>query len=214
MSIATTTTFLALLTVLCLIFIGVVAVLAVVSKLRGGLPESLDGLAEGVAQLAIPMAFLVALGCTLGSLYMSEVAKFPPCELCWYQRICMYPLTVLLLVAWIRGRDLSVRWYVWPLAAIGFGIATYHYLLERFPTTVTFSCASDVPCSTVWIWKFHFLSIPAMAWVGFLTISVLLGIGAARNRSTPSERLNEATAPNSDEPSATVSEVTDRELNS
>ena len=78
----------------------------------------------------------------------------------------MYPLVVILAVASLR-RDRSVKWYVVPIALIGIGISIYHYLIERFPDSVSFSCSADVPCSTVWVWKFHFLSIPAMAGLGF-----------------------------------------------
>ena len=173
MDVDAVSTFLALLAVLGLVFIAVVAVLAVVAKVRGGLPAWAVPLREGIGDVALPLAFAVALTTTLGSLYMSEVAKFPPCILCWYQRICMYPNVVLLLVATIR-RDAKVKFYVLPLVLIGAGISTYHYLIERFPDSVSFSCNADVPCSTVWIWKFHFLSIPGMAWVGFMLIATLV----------------------------------------
>ena len=85
----------------------------------------------------------------------------------------MYPLVVVLGIAAFR-RDASVRWYALPLAVIGIGFSTYHYLIERFPDSVSSFCNTDVPCSTVWVWKFHFLSIPGMAWVGFLLVGTLL----------------------------------------
>ena len=129
-----------------------------------------------LAPVALPLAAAVALTCTLGSLYLSEVAKYPPCILCWYQRIAMYPLVVILTVASLR-RDRTVWWYVVPQALIGLGISIYHYLIERFPDSVSFSCSSDVPCSTVWVWKFHFLSIPAMAGLGFALIITLRAAG-------------------------------------
>ncbi len=126
-----------------------------------------------LAPVALPLAAAVALTTSLGSLYLSEVAKFPPCILCWYQRIAMYPLAVILIVASLR-KDRAVWTYVVPLGVIGFGISVYHYLIERFPDSVTFSCTDDVPCSTVWIWKFGFLSIPAMAGIGFATVITLV----------------------------------------
>lgn len=183
MSVEVVTTLFALLSVLCLLLVVGVALAAVVGRVRGGLPPALAEVRDGVAELAVPLALAVAATSTLGSLYLSESAKFTPCELCWYQRICMYPLTVLLGVAWVRGRDLSVRWYVWPLTAVGLGISVYHYLVERFPDTVSSSCSSEVPCSFVWVWKFHFLSIPAMAGTGFLTIATLLAVAAASRRA-------------------------------
>ena len=75
-------------------------------------------LVAAVDDAALWIAFLVAATATAGSLYFSEVADFVPCQLCWFQRIAMYPLAVILLVAAIR-RDRGVRWYVGPLAAIG-----------------------------------------------------------------------------------------------
>jgi len=193
MTVDTVSTFLALLAVLALAFLVVVAALSVVSVVRGGLPAWAVPLREGIGEVALPLAFAVALTSMLGSLYMSEVAKFPPCVLCWYQRICMYPNVVLLAVAWWR-RDAKVKFYVLPLVLIGVAISTYHYLIERFPDSVSFSCSADVPCSTVWIWKFHFLSIPGMAWIGFLCIGTLVLL------ARPAPRVDDATRTLSDSP--------------
>jgi disulfide bond formation protein DsbB len=186
MDVDTVSTFLALLAVLGLAFVVVVIVVALVARVRGGLPDSLVPVRDGLGEAALPLAFAVALTCMLGSLYMSQIAKFPPCELCWYQRICMYPNVVLLGVAWWR-RDRSIKFYVLPLVLIGAAISTYHYLVERFPDDVTFSCSTGVSCTTVWIWKFHFLSIPGMAWIGFVLIAtlVLLARPAPRRGSDP-----------------------------
>ena len=68
------------------------------------------------------LAWMVALIATLGSLYFSEVRGFVPCVLCWFQRIMMYPLVVVLGVAAFRG-DLGIRTYALPLAVIGWGVA-------------------------------------------------------------------------------------------
>jgi disulfide bond formation protein DsbB len=138
----------------------------------------------------------VATTCTLGSLYLSEVAKFPPCELCWFQRIAMYPLVVVLGIAALR-RDTSVRRYAVPLAGIGLAVSIYHYLVERFPDSITTSCTTDVPCSTVWVWKFHFLSIPAMAGAGFALIIVLVllatSTGSGTERPSTDDSLTDRT---------------------
>jgi len=173
MSIDAVTTFLALLAVLALVVVVVSLAGWVAGRVRGGLPPALQSLRDAVRELALRGAFAVALTATLGSLYLSEVAHFPPCELCWYQRIAMYPLTVVLGVAALR-RDVAVKWYVIPVALIGAGISTYHYLLERFPDSVASSCDAEVPCTVVWVWKFHFLSIPGMAWIGFAAIITLV----------------------------------------
>ena len=195
MSVDAVTTFLALLAVLGLVFLVVTWSIALVARLRGGLPDSLVPLREAFGELALPLGFAVALTTTLGSLYLSEVAKFPPCELCWYQRICMYPNVALFAVAWWR-RDRDVRYYVLPLVVVGAVIATYHYLLERFPDTVSSSCSTDIPCETVWVWKFHFLSIPGMAWIGFLLLGTLAVL--ARPRPTAGDGLGDTVVDQTD----------------
>ena len=182
MSVDTVTTFLALLAVIALVAVVVAAVTALVSRLRGATPRWAGEVHAAVAPVALPLAWAVATTCTLGSLYLSEVAKFPPCILCWYQRIAMYPLVVILGVAALR-RDRGVKWYVVPVALVGLGISIYHYLVERFPDSVSFSCSTDVPCSTVWVWKFHFLSIPAMAGLGFALIITLVLLAGSSGRS-------------------------------
>ena len=178
MSTETVTTFLALLAVVALVVVVVTSFTALFAKLRGTTPRWAAEARAAVAPVALPLAWAVALTCTLGSLYLSEVAKFPPCILCWYQRIAMYPLVVILAVAALR-RDRAVKWYVVPMALIGIGISIYHYLIERFPDSVSFTCSTDVPCSTVWVWKFHFLSIPAMAGLGFALIITLVLLGGS-----------------------------------
>ena len=135
------------------------------------------GLREGMRALLGPpalwLAFLVALTATVGSLYFSEVARFTPCVLCWYQRIAMYPLVVLLGVAALRG-DVSVRRYVGPVAIIGAAISIYHIGVERLPGLPSGACSLDVPCDLIWIERFGFITIPVMALVGFLAILTLL----------------------------------------
>jgi disulfide bond formation protein DsbB len=184
MSTETVTTFFALLAVVALVVVLLSAVTAVYSLVRGSVPQWAAEARAAVAPVALPLAAAVALTCTLGSLYLSEVAKFPPCVLCWYQRIAMYPLVVILVVASLR-RDRQVKWYVVPQAVIGIGISIYHYLIERFPDTVSFSCSDDVPCSTVWVWKFHFLSIPAMAGLGFALIITLVLLASSSGPGGP-----------------------------
>ncbi len=183
MSVETVTTFLALLALVALVVVVVTGVTALVAKLTGSTPRWAADTREAMAPVALPLATAVAATCMLGSLYLSEIANFPPCVLCWYQRIAMYPLVVVLAVASLR-RDTSVRWYVVPLALIGMGISIYHYLVERFPETVSSSCSTEVPCSTVWVWKFHFLSIPAMAGLGFALIITLVLLAASSGQGS------------------------------
>ncbi len=132
---------------------------------------------------ALTLAWLVALVATLGSLYYSEVAHYIPCELCWYQRIAMYPQVVVLGVAAIK-RDLGVRKYVVPVIAVGALISIYHYTLQRFPGLASESCDPTAPCTATYVWKFHYISIPFMALSGFALIAVILLFGPRGQRSS------------------------------
>jgi disulfide bond formation protein DsbB len=132
-----------------------------------------------IDEYAIWLAWLVAATATAGSLYFSEVANLPPCRLCWFQRIFMYPMSAILLVGAIR-RDRSVAWYALPLAAIGIVISGYHYLIEWYPSLEATACDPVTPCTVVWFRRFGFVSLPFMAGCGFLAIIALL---ACRYRS-------------------------------
>ena len=158
--------------VLALAALAGAVVLAVASLLRrrSALAASI---VEPFAHAALPLAWIVALVSTLGSLYFSEVADFLPCTLCWYQRICMYPLALILGIAAFR-RDRNVRFYAVPLAVIGFAIALYHYLLEWIPDLDAGACSVTIPCDFVWFRAFGFVSIPFMALSGFAFIIVSL----------------------------------------
>src|SRR5690349_8017587 len=105
------------------------------------------------------IALLAAWVAMLGSLYFSEVAHFVPCVLCWYQRILMYPLTLLLAIGLMR-KDENLPLLVLPFSVLGLGVATYHYLLEKtdlFDATAT--CQAGAPCTTAWINWFGFVTI-------------------------------------------------------
>jgi len=122
---------------------------------------------------ALLAAGLVALVMMGGSLYLSEVADFPPCRLCWYQRIAAYPLGPILGLAWFR-RDRAVRPYALLLAGAGTVISLYHVLLERFPSLETGACEIDNPCTVRWVERLGFMTIPTMALIGFVTIATIL----------------------------------------
>ena len=131
-------------------------------------------LGSAITDAGLWLAFIVAATATLGSLYFSEVADFIPCRLCWFQRIAMYPLSVVLLVGAIR-RDAAVRWYAGPIAAIGAVIAGYHTLIEWRPELDTGTCELSGPsCTATWFREFGFISLALMSLVGFLTILALL----------------------------------------
>lgn len=129
---------------------------------------------------AIWFGWLVALVATIGSLIYSEVIHFLPCRLCWFQRIAMYPMAVILLVGAIR-REFQVKFYALPLALIGLGISIYHYIIQRVPNLDSGACDPSNPCSAVFVDIFGFISIPFMAGAGFILIAVLLGFYGNEN---------------------------------
>ncbi len=128
---------------------------------------------EPFAAAGLWLAALVAAVATAGSLYFSEVAGYIPCQLCWYQRIAMYPLAVILFVAAVR-RDRNVIWYVLPIAAVGAGIAGWHRLVELRPQLESTSCSAVGPsCAATWFEQFGFVTLAFMAFSGFISIMIL-----------------------------------------
>jgi disulfide bond formation protein DsbB len=134
-----------------------------------------DGLLGEIVRLAddagLWLAATIAATSMAGSLYFSEVANYVPCQLCWFQRIAMYPLAVILVIAAIR-RDRSVRWYAGPLAAIGAVVSTYHYLIEWRPSLEGGACGVGPSCADIWFRELGFVTLAFMALCGFLAILV------------------------------------------
>lgn len=174
MSTDTVTLFLALLAVVAQIGVAGALVLWLGRRVPA-LRRMGDEAVAVVGPVALPLALVVATVATTGSLWLSEGAGFPPCTLCWYQRIAMYPLVVVLLVAVVTG-DRLVRRYVVPITAIGSVISVYHLLVERFPDLESGSCDPTNPCSIIWVEHFGYVTIPMMALSGFLAIAVLTAI--------------------------------------
>jgi disulfide bond formation protein DsbB len=187
MSVVVVSTFLA---VLVLVAFGAVllTVLLVAADRSRILPGATDAMRAVIGPGALWLAAVVAAVATAGSLYFSEVAGFVPCALCWYQRIAMYPLVLVLLIAAARA-DVQVRRYVGPVAAIGAAISIYHIGVERLPGLPTGSCSLDAPCDLIWVERFGFITIPVMALAGFLAILTLLFAYAGRGADPTAETI-------------------------
>jgi disulfide bond formation protein DsbB len=125
-------------------------------------------------------AWLIATISTLGALFFGEVMHLPPCVLCWYQRIAMFPL-VLILPAGLFPFDPKVVRYALPLAAIGWGFAVFHMLLIAgvIPESIK-PCTQGVPCSEKVIEWFGFVTIPLLSVLAFSAILVLLVVALIR----------------------------------
>ncbi|MFD1130577.1 disulfide oxidoreductase [Paenibacillus provencensis] len=120
------------------------------------------------------LAWIVAVTATLGSLYFSEIRGFIPCELCWYQRILMYPLSILLGISAFYN-DRNIKKYVLPLSILGACISLFHYLQQKLPGFASIKpCTSGVPCNIQYIDWLNFITIPFLALIAFTFISLLL----------------------------------------
>lgn len=125
-------------------------------------------------QYTLYLAWIVAVTATLGSLYFSEVRGFIPCELCWYQRILMYPLSVILGIAAFYDED-KIKKYVLPLSILGMLISTFHYMEQKFPGFAAIKpCTQGVPCNVQYINWLGFITIPFLALIAFTLITLLL----------------------------------------
>lgn len=171
MSTDTLTTLFALLALACAA--ATVVAIAVLIAGRRATPGSIvDNVRSALGDLSLWLAWLVAIVTTLGSLYYSLVAHYLPCELCWYQRICMYPLSAILLVGALRN-DRKVWMYAGIPALVGVVIASYHTQLQAFPKQRTF-CDMENPCTNRFVWEFGFVSLPLMDLVAFCFIITML----------------------------------------
>jgi disulfide bond formation protein DsbB len=130
------------------------------------------------------LAFLIATSATLLSLFLSEIVLFPPCKLCWYQRIFMYPQVIVLGIGFFIN-DKMAKLYGLVLSIIGFTIAVYHILLQFFPGI--FPCSDEIAnCALKQFEYFGYITIPVMSASAFAAIIVVLMFGLITNRKISS----------------------------
>jgi disulfide bond formation protein DsbB len=132
-------------------------------------------------------AWATAFVATLGSLYFSEVLRFIPCDLCWFQRIFMYPQVIILGIAIVR-KDFTAARYSLALSIIGGMISLYHYSLQKIPffQDYAISCGR-VPCTGQYINWLGFITIPFLALTAF-TIIIFLSLAVMRQQKEENER--------------------------
>jgi disulfide bond formation protein DsbB len=138
-------------------------------------------------------AFVVASIATGGSLFFSQIAHFPPCEFCWFQRVLMYPLSILTLLVAARGDNRAAR-YLLPLPVVGAGTSIYHLLIENHVITQPKACTigETAGCDVKWINQFGYITIPTLALTGFL---LLIGFLVLAGTGEPEESEATATLP-------------------
>ena len=163
--------FLAALTIFAQVFIVVFGLVYLLHRLNKK-NKTLKDIIGFFSANSLYFALLVATVATTGSLFLSEIAKFVPCNLCWYQRIFMYPQVILLGVATLTN-DLNIKKYVLPLVGIGIAIATYHYALQMSPFPLP--CTDEVAsCAAKQAARFGYITIPMMSWTAFLLVGILM----------------------------------------
>ena len=160
-------------------------VLAVLLLLVGlawvaGLRVPGDALRRMLEGYELWLVFLVSSIATGGSLFFSEIAGFVPCELCWFQRICMYPLSIVTLLAALVN-DRRVARYLLPLPLVGAGVSVYHILVENHVVEQAQACLLSAPggCATKWVEEFGYVTIPVLALTGFALSAAFLLLAAA-----------------------------------
>ncbi len=119
-------------------------------------------------------AWVVAITATLGSLFYSEVMNFVPCSLCWYQRIFMYPLTIILGIA-VYYNEVNIKKYILAVSIIGWLIALYHVLLQKIPAMKALEpCKQGIPCTVDYVNYFGFITIPMLSLTAFTLIIIFI----------------------------------------
>jgi disulfide bond formation protein DsbB len=132
-------------------------------------------------------AFIVAAVATGGSLFYSQIAGFIPCEFCWFQRVLIYPLSILTLLIAARGDNRAAR-YLLPLPVVGAGTSIYHMLLEHHVIAEPGACTlTGGGCTANWIalHSFGYLTIPTLALTAFLLIIGFLILASTGEADAP-----------------------------
>lgn len=118
------------------------------------------------------IAWAASVIAMFGSLYFSEIRQYEPCELCWYQRILMYPFVIILGIATIK-KDYRISLYTMVLSVLGAGISLYHYGIQKFSFLAdTAPACGRIPCTGAYINWFGFVTIPFLALTAFVIIFI------------------------------------------
>lgn len=144
-----------------------------------------------VGKVVVYLALIQSIVATLGSLYFSEVKHFTPCTLCWYQRILMYPLVLIISVGILR-KDKNLYAYVLPMSVLGGLIALYQVLLQNgiLPHSIA-PCTLAASCETKYTGYFGFITIPLMSLTAFTVISLCMLVYRKYVTSTGAENIME-----------------------
>ncbi len=121
-----------------------------------------------VNKYVLELVFAASLSATLGSLAYSNIVGFPPCELCWFQRILMYPQALLSLMALIK-KDKNIVSYLLPISVLGALVSFYHSLVHWGIGTSLLACtANGGECGKVYVLAYNYITIPFMSFTVFV----------------------------------------------
>lgn len=141
------------------------------AKTRKHLPF-VKALWDVIKESALLYAFVIALLATGGSLFYSEIAGYNPCTMCWYQRILMYPLVIILGIAALKKTKDVVK-YVIPMSLIGGLLAGYHFYGQWVKAHLP--CAAEGgSCAVKYTFHFGYVTIPMMALTAFILIIICM----------------------------------------
>ncbi|MBI2515121.1 disulfide bond formation protein B [Candidatus Wolfebacteria bacterium] len=169
-------------------FLGIAAILGQIFLAVGVVyfllrKKSDDRIINFFAEKAFLISWLISLAAVAASLFYSEIAGFPPCNLCWWQRIFMYPQVALLGMALIK-KDFKIIDYSLALALIGALFALYHNYIYYGGSSL-FSCDASglgVSCTRRYVWEFGYITIPLMSFTAFLLLIFFLAIRKYKNK--------------------------------
>ncbi|MGE5042260.1 MAG: disulfide bond formation protein B [Candidatus Levyibacteriota bacterium] len=154
---------------------SVVVIIIYASTVSTKKKHFLHELSKHLEKYSIELALVIAAAATIGSLFLSEIVKFPPCTLCWYQRIFMYPQVVVLGLG-LYFNDRRAKIYALILSIIGLAIAIYHIGVQFLPGILP--CSSEtVSCSLKQFTYFGYVTIPVMSATAFIAIILVLLFG-------------------------------------
>src|SRR3989344_2472663 len=161
-----------LLTLLSDIFIVIFIFLFMGKKFSSTLKRNYDKLFNWLGKSGPVLSFIVSATATLGSLFYSEIAKYDPCKLCWFQRIFMYPQSIVTGIALIK-KDKSIKRYMLFLSIMGILFSAYHYFIQLFPQEST-SCSATggISCSYAPFFHLGYITIPMMSFTAFFLLII------------------------------------------
>jgi len=125
-----------------------------------------------ITQYLLLAQFIISLTAIFGSLFFSEVLKFPPCELCWYQRIFIYPIALIIFTGFFHNSS-DTNKFLTPFILIGLSISIYHNLIYYKIIQIITPCSETAPCTAQQLNYLGFITIPLLSIAAFILLAIL-----------------------------------------